>query len=228
MHHDLGVMSQSRTFSLDYLEHAVLGDGTKVRLRLVRPEDKDVLRAGFDHWSAASRYSRFLTPKASLTDDELRYLCEVDNENHVALGALRDDTAPDASEVGLGIARFIRLSDQPDVAEAAVAVADEAQRKGLGELLLRRLVAAAHERGIARFRFDVLGTNAGIAALLAKVAPERSIEQTAGVMSIEIALPEGAPAVPPPPDLRSFRRLVHGAAENTAEWTGAVCRLWRR
>lgn len=217
-------MTPPRAFSLDHVEHAVLADGTRVRLRLVRPGDKDVLRAGFDRWSAASRYSRFLTPKASLTDAELRYLCEVDNENHVAIGAVRDDTAPDEPEVGLGIARFIRLPDRPDAAEAAVAVADEAQRKGLGELLLRRLVAAAHERGIERFRFEVLGTNAGMAALLAKIAPERSIEQTAGVMSIEIALPEVEPVVPPPQD----RGRVPAAAENTAAWTDAVSRLWRR
>jgi GNAT superfamily N-acetyltransferase len=226
-------MSRPRAFSPAYVEHAVLDDGTKVQLRLVRPEDKDVLRAGFDRWSAESRYSRFLTPKASLSDAELRYLCEIDHEDHVAIGALRDDAAPDEPPVGLGIARFIRLPDRPNIAEAAVAVADEAQRKGLGELLLRRLIAAAHERGVERFRFEVLGTIAGMAALLAKIAPERSVEQTAGVMSIEIALPDLAlpglaPPGPPAPERGPISRLFRGAAENTAEWTGAVRRLWRR
>jgi ribosomal protein S18 acetylase RimI-like enzyme len=169
-------MTAPRSFSLDYVEPAVLGDGTRVRLRLVVPEDKDGLRAGFERWSPASRYSRFLASKATLSDAELAYLCDIDYENHFAIGAERDDDeASDQPRVGLGIARFIRLADRPEVAEAAVAVADEAQRKGLGELLLRRLIAAAHERGIERFRFEVLGTNAGMVALLAKLAPERSV-----------------------------------------------------
>jgi len=108
-------MSEPRFFSLDYLERAVLRDGTAVRLRLVVPEDKELLRAGFERLSPASRYARFLAPKSQLSDDELRYLCEVDHDRHVAIGALRD--AGEAGEagaapIGLGIARFIRLSDR--------------------------------------------------------------------------------------------------------------------
>src|SRR5689334_12259749 len=104
-------MSEPRFFSLDYRERAVLRDGTAVRLRLVVPEDKELLRAGFERLSPASRYARFLAPKFQLSDDELRYLCEVDHDRHVAIGALRDDGEAGAAPVGLGVARFIRLSD---------------------------------------------------------------------------------------------------------------------
>src|SRR5215470_7945825 len=99
-------MRPARFFSLDYLEHAVLRDGTRVRLRLVRPESKDTLRAAFERMSPESRYARFLAPKASLSDDELRYLCDVDQENHVAIGAVRDEAD---EQTGLGVARFVRL-----------------------------------------------------------------------------------------------------------------------
>ena len=223
-------MGEPRFFSPAYVERAVLRDGTRVLLRLVTPEDKELLRAGFERLSPESRYARFLAPKSQLSDDELRYLCEVDHEHHVAIGAVRDDGDPGAAPVGLGIARFIRLADPPNTAEAAIAVADEIQHQGLGSLLFLRLVAAAAERGIERFRCEVLGSNAGMAKLLAQISPDRSIEVGSGVMSIEIALPNVTPTQPPAgePLQSPMYRLFRAAAQNAVEWTDAVRSLWRR
>lgn len=220
-------MSGPRHFSLDYTERAVLRDGTVVRLRLLAPEDKAALRRGFERLSPESRYSRFLAPKTTLSDDELRYLCDIDQENHFALAALREDGDGHGEPIGLGVARFIRLADRPEVAEAAIAVADEAQHQGLGKLLFLRLVAAAAERGIEKFRCEVLGSNFGMANLLATIAPDREIEVSSGVMAIEMPLPSVEPtekAAPAGPMYQLFR----AAAENVVEWTDAVRRLWRR
>jgi GNAT superfamily N-acetyltransferase len=221
-------MTGPRFFTPDYVEHAVLRDGTKVRLRLIRPDDRELLRAGFERLSSESRYARFFAPKTSLSDDELRYLSELDHEDHFAVGAVRDDDGPD--EVGLGIARFIRLADPPNTAEAAIAVTDEAQHKGLGKLLLLRLVAAATERGIERFRSEVLGSNASIAALIAQIAPDHSVETRSGVMSIDIPLPEIAATQPAADEpLHSpIYRLFRAAAQNATLWTDAVRKLWQR
>lgn len=223
-------MGEPRFFSLDYLEHAVLRDGTGVQLRLVIPADKELLRAGFDRLSPASRYARFLAPKSQLTDDELRYLCEVDHDHHVAIGAVQEDGDGHPIGVGLGVARFIRLVGPGNTAEAAIAVADEAQHQGLGKLLFLRLVAAAAERGIERFRCEVLGSNTGMAGLLAQICPDRSIEVGSGVMSIEIALPNVTPTQPPAgePLQSPMYRLFRAAAQNAVEWTDAVRSLWRR
>ena len=222
------VMSEPRFFSLDYLEHATLRNGTSVHIRLVTPEDKELLRTGFERLSPESRYARFLAPKASLSDDELRYLCALDQEQHFAIGAIRD--ADGGESVGLGIARFIRLADLPHTAEAAIAVADEVQHQGLGTLLFLRLVAAAAERGIERFRCEVLATNASMVALIAQIDPERSIEVGEGVLSIEATLPVIAPTQPPTEESRQnpLYQLLRAAAENAVEWTDAVRKLWRR
>lgn len=219
-------MGAQRFFTRDYAEHAVLRDGTRVVLRLIRPDDREVLRAGFDRLSPASRYARFLAPKTSLSDDELRYLCDVDQENHVAIGAVRDDDPA----FGLGIARFIRQPDRPDTAEAAIAVADEVQHQGLGSLLGLRLIAAALERGVTRFRCEVLGSNASMTGLLEQIAPDRTIELGSGVMSVELELPPISPTQSPTGEPRetAVYRLLRAAAQNAVEWTEAVRRLWRR
>ena len=216
----------ARHFTLGYAEHTELCDGTPVLLRLVRTTDKELLRAGFERLSPESRYARFFAPKTALSDDELRYLTDVDHEDHVAIGAARERGG---SQTGLGVARFIRLADRPETAEAAIAVVDDAQRKGLGRLLLLRLIAAARERGIERFRFEVLSSNVGMAKLIAEIAPERSVETAAGTLSIEVALPEVEPAASPlgAPVSSAIYRLFRAVAANAIEWTESVRRLWR-
>jgi GNAT superfamily N-acetyltransferase len=217
----------ARFFNLDYLEHATLRDNTQVVLRLVTPTDQPLLAAGFDALSPASRYARFLAPKSRLTEEELRYLTEIDQETHFAMGAIVPGSA-DRDQVGVGIARFIRLPDRHATAEAAIAVADDFQGRGLGKLLFLRLCAAAAERGIEQFRCEVLGSNSGMAALIATIAPNRTIEVGEGVMSIELALPNVTPTTPGDETSgEGMYALLRAAAANAVEWTTAVARLWR-
>jgi GNAT superfamily N-acetyltransferase len=206
---------------MDYVERATLRDGTPVLLRLICPEDKELLRREFERWSDESRYARFHAAKTKLTDDELRYLTEIDQESHFAIGAVGEQGDGHGEPVGLGIARFIRLPEQlgePITAEAAISVADVAQGKGLGRLLFLRLVAAAAERGIERFRCDVLGTNTSMASLIDAIAPVHHTEVESGVMSIDFAVPALQPDVAPtePPEggmYRLFRAVAEGAVQ---------------
>jgi GNAT superfamily N-acetyltransferase len=191
-------------FDADYREDATLGDGTPVLLRLVRPADAALLAAGFARLSPESRYRRFFTDKATLSESELRYLTDVDGERHFAIGARRRDRGDE----GVGIARFVRLEDQPGVAEPAVAVVDEAQGKGLGRLLLSRLIAAAKERGVERFRFEVLATNAAMRNLLAELAPGSHESADGSTVVVEAVLADLADGAPPQPSTNPLYRLL--------------------
>jgi len=145
-------------------EH-VLPDGTRILLRLIRPDDGDELRQGFARLSPATRYYRFFSELPRLSDAMVDYLTQVDGINHVAIIAEMD--SPDLKTgTGLGIARFIRLEEDPTVAEAAVTVIDEAQGRGIGKLLLAALADAARERGIKTFRGQVLASNETMRHLL--------------------------------------------------------------
>ncbi len=214
-------------FDADYQEPAVLRDGTEIRLRLIRADDKDLLRRGFLGLSPESRYRRFFSPKQDLSADELRYLTEVDGVRHFALGAVTTDGTD-----GLGVARFIQLDGEPGLAEAAIAVADHAQGRGLGSLLFQRLVAAAIERGVTRFRCEMLGTNAGMAELVRSLATEASVEVSSGVVRMEFGLPAlgpDHPAADPPREAalyRLFELIAKGAIEWRARWQRLGVRLW--
>jgi len=147
----------------DWSESAHLSDGTEVQLRMVKPSDRALMKEAWERLSPTSRYRRFLSMKGKLTDHDLTYLTEPDGENHVALGAVR---SADGVEEGLAVARFVRLADEPTVAEPAIVVVDPWQHKGLGRLLLARLVEVARERGIERFRSDVLASNDAMRSIL--------------------------------------------------------------
>jgi RimJ/RimL family protein N-acetyltransferase len=222
----------SRAFTADYVERVVLRDGSTVLLRLVAPEDKDHLRHEYERWSPESRYARFLAPKQSLSAEELAYLCEIDQETHFALCAIGEHGDGRGQPVGLGIARFIRLPTnalEPVTAEAAIAVADAAQHKGLGLILLRRLCAAAAERDIERFRCEVLVDNVSMQALIDAIAPDHTVATRQGVLTIEFAIDAVAKDEPPTAAYRetALGRFFRAAAANTVEWTEAVRRFWR-
>lgn len=126
----------------------VLDDGTRVLIRPIRAGDKRLLQEGIQRLSPQSRYLRFLHYLERLTAAELRYLTEIDYRDHFAWVAISLDQ-PD--QIGLGVARYIRDKTRPTQAEAAVAVIDDYQGRGLGRLLLTRLADSARENGVDAF-----------------------------------------------------------------------------
>ena len=146
-----------------------LDNGVPVLIRPIVPEDKVMLAAGMADLSEQSAYQRFLSPKAVLSTDELRYLTEVDFRDHVAYVAVR----PEAPDVVVAVGRWVRLRDDPEAAEIAFVVSDALQRQGLGTLLAEKLADAARERGVRRFVATMLPDNLGAHRLFARVAQER-------------------------------------------------------
>jgi RimJ/RimL family protein N-acetyltransferase len=124
------------------------------QIRPITPADGPALRRGFERLSPNSRYRRFLAPQTHLSDREVRYLVDVDGHDHVALVA----ADPDDGAL-IGVARFVRLRDDREAAEAAIAVVDDWQGRGLGTKLLEALVERAHEEDVHAFVAEVLPSN---------------------------------------------------------------------
>jgi RimJ/RimL family protein N-acetyltransferase len=138
-------------------------DATQLYVRHVHPKDKTLIADGWSHLSQETQYRRFLSPKPRLTVRDLRYLTEIDGHNHVALIALRLD---DPGRM-VAVARYVRLADDPEVAEVAVTVADSMQGMGIGTKLGMLLADEARGRGIHRFSASVLTDNQPALRLMA-------------------------------------------------------------
>jgi GNAT superfamily N-acetyltransferase len=107
---------------------------------------------------------------ATLGDEMLHYLTEVDGNDHVALVATTADQ--DGRPRGMGVARFIRDAADPTIAEPAITVRDEDQGRGVGTILAQALARAAWDRGVTRFRGPILTDNAPVRRLLGDYAAE--------------------------------------------------------
>ncbi len=170
----------------------VLRDGRQITIREIRADDGERLRASHARLSPESRYRRFLAAKPELSTADARYLVQIDGADHVALVAtLPAAVAPD--EPIVAVARYIRLPEDPEVAEFAIVVGDAYQRQGLGQALTRCLAAAAVSRGIRRFRATMLADNAAVHRLLEALAAGSARRTRTGTISeLEIDLPVGA------------------------------------
>jgi RimJ/RimL family protein N-acetyltransferase len=171
-------------------DRVVLSSGDEVLVRPIRPDDRERLRDAFDRLGERSRYARFLAPKTALTAAELTYLTDVDHVDHEAITA----TDPDTGE-GVGVARYIRFKERREVAEAAIAVVDEWQGRGVGTLLLDRLVDRAQVNGVTRFRASMLVTNRASRELFSRLGDVEVLRQGEGSMDLEVELPLDPPTL---------------------------------
>jgi len=116
-------------------------------------------------------------------------LSETDELNHVAVGAERGGLVLGRRE-GLGVARFIRLAEEPDIAELAVAVVDDLQGRGLGRLLVKTLCRVARDRDVRRFRALVLPQNVAMQSLIHELDAGATSSAEEGVLTFTFAVPD--------------------------------------
>lgn len=150
---------------MSFQKVVALEDGTQLQLRAIQPYDKAALADGFARLSHASRRSRFNAAKTALSDSELRFFTECDGLNHYAIVAIHHDQTTGQS-MGVGVARFVRTDDNPAVAELGITVLDEWQRRGVGGVLSKHIIAAAAERRIERVRAVMLADNKKMKGLI--------------------------------------------------------------
>src|SRR5579862_3425767 len=132
---------------------SMLGDGTAVLLRAALPEDAARLERMFYRLSPETiyRYMFVPVPRQPHWAERLGTLARVDGHDHHALVALAD------GEI-VGIARYDRMA-APEEAEFAILIEDAWQQRGLGKLLMTRLIEEANHHQISTFTARILGEN---------------------------------------------------------------------
>ena len=161
---DIGVpeVPARAPYPLELERNVVLRDGTRLRLRPIRPEDEDRLIRFHDRLSAHTLYQRFFAVVRHLPPDWAHRLANVDYRKRLALLA---EHGHGASAELVGVARY-EPTDRPDTAEIAFVVLDSWQNRGLGTILLDALLEAAASRGLHQFRAYVLASNARMLDML--------------------------------------------------------------
>ena len=164
-----------------------LNDRTKVHLRPIQPEDEPLLHEAVASMSERTVYFRFFSPIKRMSDALAHRLAVVDYNDRFALVATTHK--PSSKERIIGVVRYDR-APQTDVAEVAVAVIDEFQRRGLGSVLLAELARVAKTHGISTFQLIVLPENREMLGLLRRMGWIHQAKLAGGLYEISFELPE--------------------------------------
>jgi len=132
---------------------AALLDGTGVHLRPVRPEDEPGIIDLAARQSPEDLRMRFFTSMTGISHELAARLTQIDYDREVALVA-----EPAGRGTIWGVARFVADPDNIR-AEYAVTVRTDIKGRGLGYLLMTRLLQVARARGISEIFGEVLREN---------------------------------------------------------------------
>ncbi len=130
--------------------------GRALTLRPIKPEDEAQHRAFLAQLSPADVRMRLFYSRRSIERSELARLTQIDYEREMAFVAVA--AGPGGAEETLGVARAICDPDN-DAAEFGVIVRSDIKGGGLGERLMRKLIAYLQQRGTRRLVGTVLREN---------------------------------------------------------------------
>jgi acetyl coenzyme A synthetase (ADP forming)-like protein len=168
----------------------VLRDGTVASVRRSVPEDRPAMRQFFHDLSPESRRLRFFTagePADKLVDQ----LCDsADGHRNVTLVAVRQVGA-DVRLIAVGS----YMATTAGVAEAAFAVDDRFQGKGLATALLERLAATAADHGFHRFEATTLSDNNAMIDVFRDSGFELRSKSAVGCIEVVLTLTPSAKGV---------------------------------
>ncbi len=160
-----------------------LRDETKVFLRPVKTTDGSLLLELFKRLSPSSVYLRFLSPIHILPENLIHQFTHIDYKNDFGLVAL-NNIKNSGAIIGVGRYAYYEERERP---ELAVVVRDDWQGKGLGSLLLMRVIEIGRENGFSRFGASVDPENQVIMNIFKRLGYDYKISQRErGVYYIEI------------------------------------------
>ena len=140
------------------LEETVrLPDGREFLVRPIRPEDEPLIHEMIGRTSMEDIRLRFFAPMRRLPHAMAARLTQIDYDREMALIAVAHDPAL----AGDAIFGVVRITADPDGerAEYAVLVRSDMKGKGLGHLLMNRILDYARTRGIREVFGEVLREN---------------------------------------------------------------------
>jgi acetyltransferase len=178
-----------RPYPTQYIWEQHLKDGTPIRLRPICPEDEPLMVQFHETLSPESVHFRYFSLpglQQRVAHERLTRMCFIDYDRQIALVADRQNPHTKCHEI-VGVGRLIR-SRKPDRAEFAMIVSDSYQGRGLGTLLIERLLDVARAEKIKKLVADILPENYGMQRLCERHGFHLHLNTHDGVVNAEINL----------------------------------------
>ena len=201
-------MSGAESFSYpsQYEDRVTLADGQPVLFRPIRPADGPLILDLFSRLSPESVFYRFLTHLERLQPAQLRHLVHIDYVTHFCLAAVIPE---ENREALIGTGRFMIAAGRPDRAELTVTVRDDWQCRGIGKMLVSRVVEIARSRSISAIEILIDSRNERMIRLFSRLGYparyESSVLDVCDRMEIDLTGQKSCPENEP--DVRRELRL---------------------
>ena len=146
-------------------EHAELPSGLRLLLRPIRPEDERSHQDFVEKLSAEDLRMRFMGFVHEFSHSQLAQLTQIDYDREMAFiaGAVEDG----AWKETLGVVRCFFDPDNTN-AEFAIVVRSDLKSRGLGTLLMDKMIRYCRQRGLKELTAYALRENTGMHALAKK------------------------------------------------------------
>ena len=183
-----------RPYPTQYVSLEELRAGTPVTTRPIRPEDEPLMVKFHETLSEESVYMRYfhmMNLDQRTAHDRLTRICFIDYDREMALVA--EHTNPDTGEREImGVSRLSRRGSAPDEAEFSVLVSDRFQRRGIGTLLVTRILEVGRAEGLKRITAEILFDNRPMQSILRKLGFHLRRDTEEMVMKAELDLRQHA------------------------------------
>jgi acetyltransferase len=140
-------------------------DGVELVLRPIRPEDAQLELEFVEAMSPESRRMRFQSGLRTLSPAMLARFTQIDYDREMALVAT---IGTGEEERQVAVARYVALADAQSC-EYAVVVADDWHGRGLGRVMMERIIAVARRAGLRTMSGWVVTGNTGMLRLCRKL-----------------------------------------------------------
>jgi acetyltransferase len=161
------------------LEETVSLSGAPVLLRPIRPEDEARLKRLIDQSTPEDIYFRFFGALRELPHSQLARFTQIDYDREMAFVAIGAD------DQLLGEVRTVTDPDN-EQAEFGILVRSSAQGKGLGHVLLEKMIRYCRARGTRELFGDVLTANSRMLALAGNLDFQRGRITGDGVARVSL------------------------------------------
>jgi acetyltransferase len=184
-----------RPYPVELVGAVTLRDGTKLRVRPVRPEDEPAFQSAFAKLKHEDIRMRFFAHMKTLPHDLAARLTQIDYDREMAFVAFAGPAEGGEQEEG-EVVGVVRLMADPDNqrGEYAVIVRSDFQNRGLGHALMHYVIDYAKTRGISEIYGYVLEDNAPMLKLCRELGfTAANVPDEVGVVAVNLRL-GGGPA----------------------------------
>jgi RimJ/RimL family protein N-acetyltransferase len=179
-------MANIRSIHLQWQRHLVLGDGWRIFVRPIRPDDEFLIRDLLAHVSKEDLRLRFFDSIKEFSHQFIASLTELDYERAMAFVAIDE-----ASDELLGVVR-LHLDPTRETGEYAILLRSDLKGKGLGWALMQLIIEYARSEGLSRIHGQVLQENSVMLKMCRELGFEiKTDPEDRGVYDVTLVLKGG-------------------------------------